>query len=111
VASPRAWRDVTTWTALLEQYEATIVALERAAASGDEPPAGEWTPPAVVPAEDATPEQRQRFVTLQARAAACAAQVRTALAAASDDLHTLRRTSAAARSYGRIEHLAGPRRR
>jgi hypothetical protein len=98
---------MTTWTELLDDYEATIVALEAASAAGDELSTATWLPPADVPDVAPTEEDRDRFDRLQERAAACIGHLRSAMAAAESDLDTVRRTGVAARAYGRVEHLAG----
>jgi hypothetical protein len=99
---------VTTWSELLDDYEAAIVALEAALASGAEPDGASWAPPAALPSEAPNPEQHARFLGLQARGDACATRLRAALTDVTADLDTLRRTGAAARAYGAVGDLAAP---
>jgi Lhr-like helicase len=90
---------VTSWAQLLDEYEATIAALEVSTAAGEEPEAPRWTPPAA-PTVGATAAELARFSQLQTRAAACGDELRAAMAAAGADLQTVRRTGVAARAYG-----------
>lgn len=99
---------MTTWADLLDDYESTIATLEAALANGDVP--GDltaWRPPVEAAAAIPTEVERQRFGRLRMRAAACAAQLQEALDTAAADLDTTRRTGAAARTYGQLDHLTG----
>lgn len=89
-----------TWTQLLDDYETTVAALERAAVSGEAPPTRPWEPPPALPADAPTRAERARYVRLQARADACADTFRATLTAAGAELDAVRRTGAAARAYG-----------
>lgn len=98
---------VPSWTALLDEYEATIAALEAAVATGADPAVTPWRAPATVPTRTPTAEERERFAALQARAARCVDLLRAALDETGSGIETVRRTGAAARAYGRVEHLTG----
>lgn len=98
---------MTTWSELLDAYEATVAAIEAADVAGEGPVLPSWTPPGESLRTPATTDERERFAALQARAAVCDDQLRTAMAEAGTGLATVRRTGAAARAYGAVDHLPG----
>lgn len=97
---------VTTWASALDAYEDTIVALERAAASGEPPVLPPWRYPASPIEDDPTDADRARFAALQGRAEAARTQLTSTLDDAAERIAELRRTGVAARAYGRVDHLA-----
>jgi hypothetical protein len=97
---------MATWSEHLDDFEATIVRLEAALASGEEPVVTPWLAPDTAPAGLPTRHHHARLRELQARSDACAVQLRAALTDATADLDSLRRTGAAARAYGRVDDLA-----
>jgi hypothetical protein len=90
---------VTSWTDLLDAYEASVVALEQAVAAGEAPELPTWQEPDRTPAEPATDEHWQRFVRLQEREARCQAAGRVRLGEIREELADSRRTAAAAQAY------------
>lgn len=90
---------MATWTELLDAYEASVLALERAVAAGDVPDLPRWREPERTPAAPPTDAHWHRFVGLQEREARCQAAARECLQAISVDLEGSRRTAAAAAAY------------
>lgn len=97
---------MTTWSQLLDDYEATILAVEALVASGQEPIGEAWLPPMDLPTAAPSRDEWQRFSRLHERAAVCDAQLRQAMAEAGDQLDATRRTSVAARAYGHAHDLS-----
>ena len=90
---------MSTWTELLDAYEASVLALERAVAAGDVPDLPRWQEPERTPAAPPTDAHWHRFVGLQQREARCQAAAREFLDELGADLETSRRTAAAAQAY------------
>lgn len=88
-----------TWTSLLDAYEASILALERAVAEREIPDLPAWHPPPRRPAVSPTQADWHRFVALQDREARCHAAVQDLLDGIDGELTQSRRTAAAAHAY------------
>lgn len=98
---------MTTWAQLLDEYEATIIAVEALVLAGQEPVTEAWLPPMDLPTAAPSRQEWQRFSQLHERAAVCDARLRQAIADAGAELDTTRRTSVAARVYGRVDLVTG----
>lgn len=90
---------MATWTELLDAYEASVTALERAVAAGDVPDLPRWREPERAPAAPPTDAHWHRFVGLQEREARCQAAARQYLQTITVDLEASRRTATAAAAY------------
>lgn len=100
---------MATWSDLLDAYEASVLALERAVAAGDVPDLPRWQQPERPPAAPPSDDHWHRFVGLQQREARCQAAAREFLDEISEDLAASRRTAAAAQAYANPGRAPLPR--
>ena len=93
---------MTAWSALLDAYEASIDAAERALADDDAdvPPAGIWTPPPA-PGFDPDANELARYRTLAARDDAVRGQLAARMQALTGELADTRKQRTASRAYRR----------
>lgn len=88
-----------TWTELIDAYEASVLAFERAVAAGDVPELPRWQEPERPPAAAPTEGDWHRFVGLQERESRCQAAAREVLAGMERELDVSRRTAVAVQAY------------